>query len=158
MSQVEARLQALGHSVPDVAKPAANYVPFVVVGNLIYVSGQIPMKEGKLPFLGKVGDGVEVETAQQAAQLCGLNIIGAVKGAIGNLDAVTQVVKLGGFVNSTPDFANQPEVINGASDLMVAAFGAEVGAHARAAVSAGALPRNVTVEVDAVVAFDPAKV
>lgn len=151
MSAIDARLAELGIELPGAAAPAANYVPVVQSGSMLFVSGQIPMENGELKFLGKIGQDVDVDHGVAAARLCGLNIIAQVKAACGgDLDRVVRVVKLGGFVNSTDDFTNQPEVINGASDLMVEVFG-DKGRHARAAVSAVALPRNVSVEVEAVV-------
>jgi enamine deaminase RidA (YjgF/YER057c/UK114 family) len=149
--QVDARLAKLDIKVPDAAAPVANYVAYVQTGNLIFVSGQIPIKDGKLQFQGKLGDSLQVEEGQAAARLCAINIIAQVKAACGgDLDRVTRVVKLTGFVNSTGDFTDQPKVVNGASDLMVEVFG-DKGRHSRAAVSAASLPGGVAVEVDAVV-------
>lgn len=148
--EVDARLNDLGISVPEAAAPVANYVGFVRSGNLVFVSGQVPVKDGKFLYQGKVGAEISLEAAQEAAKLCAINIIGQLKAACGgDLDRVQRIVKLGGFVNSVPDFGDQPKVINGASDLMVAVFG-EKGKHSRAAVSAGALPLGVAVEIDAV--------
>jgi enamine deaminase RidA (YjgF/YER057c/UK114 family) len=149
--QVDARLAKLDIKVPDAAAPVANYVAYVQTGNLIFVSGQIPIKDGKLQFQGKLGDSLQVEEGQAAARLCAINIIAQVKAACGgDLDRVTRVVKLTGFVNSTGVFTDQPKVVNGASDLMVEVFG-DKGRHSRAAVSAASLPGGVAVEVDAVV-------
>lgn len=149
--EIDARLAELGIDVPEAAAPVANYVGYVVSGNLVFVSGQVTLKDGKLQHIGKLGDSISVEEGQAAARLCAINIIAQLKAACGgDLDRVQRIVKLGGFVNSTPDFADQPKVINGASDLMVEVFG-DKGRHARAAVSAGALPLGVAVEVDAVV-------
>jgi enamine deaminase RidA (YjgF/YER057c/UK114 family) len=153
MSQVENRLADMGITIGQAAAPAAKYVPFVISGNLIYVSGQIPMEDGQLKFQGKVGADMDRETATEAARLCAINIIAQLKAAVGDLDRITRIVRLGGFVNSTPDFGDQPEVINGASNLMFDAFGEAVGAHSRAAVSAAALPRGVAVEIDAIAEF-----
>lgn len=148
--QVEARLKELGVSIPTPAVPVANYVGFVQAGNLVFVSGQVTLKDGKIEYIGKVGQEFTVEQGKEAAKLCAINIVAQLKAATGgDLDRVKRIVKLGGFVNSTPDFAQQPEVINGASDFMVAVFG-DKGRHARAAVSAGALPRGVAVEIDCV--------
>jgi enamine deaminase RidA (YjgF/YER057c/UK114 family) len=148
--EVDARLNDLGISVPEAAAPVANYVGFVRSGNLVFVSGQVPVKDGKFHYQGKVGAEISLEEAQEAAKLCAINIIGQLKAACGgDLDRVQRIVKLGGFVNSVPEFGDQPKVINGASDLMVAVFG-EKGKHSRAAVSAGALPLGVAVEIDAV--------
>ena len=147
---VEQRLTDMGVKLPKSATPVANYVPFVTSGKLIFVSGQITMLNGELQYLGKVGDALSAEDGYKAARICGINIIAQVKEAcFGDLDRVTQVVKLGGFVNCTPDFTNQPKVINGASDLIAEAFG-EIGKHARFAVGASSLPLGVAVEVDGV--------
>jgi len=148
--KIEARLKELGIELPDATAPAANYIPYVVSGKLIFLSGQITLLNGKIEYIGKIGEEFTVEEGYQAARLCGLNLITQAKAAAGgNLDKIKRVVKLGGFVNAVAGFTNQPEVINGASDLMVEVFG-DNGRHARAAVSAGALPRNVAVEIDGV--------
>jgi len=149
--EVDARLAKLGIDVPQAAAPVANYVGYVQTGNLVFVSGQVPVKDGKFQFQGKLGDGLSVEDGQAAARLCAINVIAQVKAACGgDLDRVKRVVKLTGFVNSTGDFTDQPKVVNGASDLMVEVF-ADKGRHSRAAVSAAALPAGVAVEVEAVV-------
>ena len=147
---VDARLKELGIVVPEAAAPVANYVAYVVTGNLVFVSGQVTVEDGQFKYQGKVGSDYTVEQGQEAARLCAVNIVSQLKAACGgDLDRVQRIVKLGGFVNSGPDFKDQPKVINGASDLMVEVFG-DKGKHARAAVSAGALPVGVAVEVDAV--------
>lgn len=149
--EIDARLEELGIALPEPAAPVANYVAYVKTGNLVFVSGQVPIEGGQFKYVGKLGADVSLEAGQAAARLCGINIIAQLKRALdGDLDRVVRVVKLGGFVNSAPDFAQQPQVINGVSDLMVEVFG-DKGRHARAAVSAGALPAGVSVEVDAVV-------
>jgi enamine deaminase RidA (YjgF/YER057c/UK114 family) len=151
---VDGRLAELGLEIPDPAAPAANYVGHVVTGNLVFVAGQLPIEDGQIVFTGKLGADVSLEDGQTAARLCAINIVAQLKKACGgDLDRVRRIVKLGAFVNSTADFGDQPEVVNGASDLIVAIFG-DKGLHARAAVSAGALPRNVAVEIDAVVEID----
>jgi enamine deaminase RidA (YjgF/YER057c/UK114 family) len=148
--EVDARLAELGIEVPEAAAAVANYVGYVRSGNLVFVSGQVPLVDGAFKFQGKVGAEFSVEEGQEAARICAINIIAQLKAACGgDLDRVRRIVKLGGFVNSTPEFTDQPKVINGASDLMVAVFG-DAGRHSRAAVSAGALPLGVAVEVDAV--------
>jgi enamine deaminase RidA (YjgF/YER057c/UK114 family) len=147
--RIEARLKELGIALPTAAAPAANYVPFVVTGNLVFVSGQLPFENGQLRHKGIVGAGVSVEDAHAAARLCALNLIVQVKAAVGDLDKVARVVKLGGFVASAPTFIDQPKVVNGASDLMVEVFG-EPGRHARAAVGVASLPLGVAVEIDGV--------
>lgn len=151
---IDQRLQELGIILPAAAAPVASYVPVVVQGDLAYVSGQISFVEGEL-VKGRLGDDVSLEEGMAAARGCGLMILAQLKAALGSLDRVERVVKLGGFVNSTPDFTDQPKVINGASDLMLEVFG-EAGKHARAAVGVPALPLGVAVEVDAVVAIKAA--
>ena len=146
---VEARLTALGIELPSAPAPAASYVPAVITGNLLFTAGQIPMKNGERLFIGKVGDTMDVATAQQAARLCALNIVAQVKAAVGDLDRVVRCVKVLGFVNATPDFGDHPKVINGASDLLVEIF-QDKGRHARSAVGAGSLPFGVAVEVEAI--------
>ena len=152
--KIDARLKELGIEIKQPAAPVANYVGFVKTGNLVFVSGQVTLKDGKIQYQGKLGADVSLEDGQAAARICATNIIAQLKAACdGDLDRVRRIVKLGGFVNSTPDFADQPKVINGASDLMVEVFG-DKGKHARAAVSAGALPMQVSVEVDCVAEID----
>ena len=148
---IEARLQQLGIVLPEAAAPVASYVPAVVHGGFAHVSGQLPFIDGKL-VTGRLGEDVSLEAGIDAARACGLMILAQLKAALVPLDKVERVVKLGGFVNSTPDFTDQPKVINGASDLMVAVFG-EKGRHARAAVGVPALPLGAAVEVDAIVAI-----
>jgi len=147
VSAVEDRLAELGLTVPDVAKPVAAYQPAVRDGNLIFTSGQLPMVSGALAATGKVGEGVSPEDAKLLAQTCALNAIAAVKSLIGDLDKVTRVVKVVGFVASDPAFTGQPGVINGASELLGKAF-AEAGIHARSAVGVAVLPLDAPVEVE----------
>lgn len=151
MSQkISARLSELGHTLPAPSNPAANYVPWVRTGSYVHISGQVPQRDGQTQFIGKLGDGLSIEEGQQAAQLCALNIIAHLAAAVeDDLSRVVRCVRLGGFVNATPDFTQQPLVVNGASDLMFEVFG-EKGAHARAAVGVSSLPRGVAVEVDAI--------
>jgi enamine deaminase RidA (YjgF/YER057c/UK114 family) len=147
---IAARLAELGLELPKAASPVANYVPFVVTGKLVFVSGQVPLVDGKPQFVGRLGDTLSVEEGYQAARRCGLNLLAQLSNACGgDLDRVRRVVKLGGFVACTPDFTQTPQVINGASDLMVEVFG-DAGRHARAAVGAPSLPLGVAVEVEAV--------
>lgn len=145
---IENRLTELGITLPEAPAPAANYVPFMQTGNLVFISGQISADEGGL-ITGRLGDGMSVEEGAAAARRCGLALIAQLKAAVGDLDRVTRVVKLTGFVNSTPDFTDQPKVVNGCSDLMVEIFG-DAGRHSRAAVSAAALPLGVAVEIEAI--------
>ena len=150
MSTIENRLSELGITLPEPAAPVANYVAYVVSGNLVFVSGQVTIGPDGIEYQGKVGDDISVDDAVKAARLCAINILSQVKAACGgDLERVRRCVKLGGFVNSTPEFTDHPKVINGASDLMVDVLG-DRGKHARFAVGAGSLPLNVAVEVDAV--------
>ncbi len=147
---VEEKLQALGLTLPAAAAPAANYVPFVQVGSLLFIAGQLPLKDGKQIHPGSVGDTVSVDQAREAAQQSGLNILAQIKAAAGSLDNVKRIVRLGAFVACPATFTQQPEVANGASDLMVAVFG-DKGRHARTAVGTNVLPRGASVEIDAIV-------
>ena len=149
MSSVEARLAKLDIALPEPVAPVANYVPYVVVGNMVFVSGQVSIGPDGL-ITGKVGADLAVEQGIEAARACGVNLIAQLKAACdGDLDRVKQVVKLGGFVNCNGDFTDQPKVVNGASDLMVDVFG-DAGRHARAAVGAPALPLDAAVEIDGI--------
>ena len=151
---IENRLSELGIELPKVAKPLANYLPFVVTGNLVFVSGQLPMWDGELMLTGKLGDNIQLTDGQTAARYCGLNLIAQVKEACyGDLDRVTAAIKLGGFVNSTADFTEQAKVINGASALMFEIF-ENKGKHARSAVSCPSLPLGSSVEIDGVFEFN----
>ena len=147
---VESRLAELGLTVPDVAPPVAAYVPAVRTGSYVYTSGQLPMVGGALQATGKVGGEVTPEDAKALAATCALNAIAAVKSIVGDLDKVVRVVKVVGFVASVPEFTGQPGVINGASELLGAAFG-EAGVHARSAVGVAVLPLDAPVEVEIVV-------
>ncbi len=153
-AEVEAKLAALGLALPAPAAPVAAYVPVVIAGGLAHVSGQVSFVDGAL-FKGRLGEDVTLEDGVRAAQGCGLMILAQLKAALGSFDRVERIVKLGGFVNSTGDFTDQPKVVNGASELMVAVFG-DGGKHARSAVGVPALPLGVAVEVDAIVAVRPA--
>ncbi|WP_313135629.1 RidA family protein [Paracoccus jeotgali] len=145
---IDDRLDELGLTLPPAPAPAANYVPYVRSGNLLFVSGQISANEDGL-ILGRLGEDMETAEGAEAARRCGLALLAQVRAAVGSLDRVRQVVRLGGFVNSTAEFTEQPEVVNGCSDLMAQVFG-DAGRHARAAISANALPRGVAVEIEAV--------
>jgi enamine deaminase RidA (YjgF/YER057c/UK114 family) len=150
VSAPEDRLAELGLSVPDVAKPVATYVPAVQSGDHVFTSGQLPMRGGELMMTGKVGGEVSPEEATECAQQCVLNAIAAVKSVIGDLDRVAQVVKVVAFIASTPDFTGQPQVANGASELLGKVFG-DAGVHARSAVGVPVLPLDSPVEVELVV-------
>ncbi|TCP60051.1 enamine deaminase RidA (YjgF/YER057c/UK114 family) [Rhodovulum bhavnagarense] len=145
----EARLATLGVTLPDAPAPAANYVPYVIAGDLVHVSGQVAMVDGKF-ITGKLGADMDVAAGAAAARACAISLLAQVKAACGgDLDRLVRVVKLTGFVNSTPDFGDQPRVINGASDFLVEALG-DAGRHARSAVSAAALPFGVAVEIEGI--------
>jgi len=147
---IESRLQELGLTLPAQLPPLANYVPYVKVGSLVFISGQIPSWNGKVNYIGKVGRDFSIEDGQKAAHLCALNILAHLKRACEeDWTQVIRCVRLGGFIHSTDDFKEHPQVMNGASDLMVAIFG-EKGHHARLAVGVNALPLGVSVEIEAV--------
>ena len=150
MSVIEARLKELGVSLPTPPMPVASYVPYTVSGNLVFLSGQIPIADGALKYVGKLGVDIPLEAGQAAAQLCAINLLAQLKSACGgDLDRVVRCLRLGVFVNAAPEYRQHPEVANGASDLIAALFG-DAGKHARAAVGVGSLPRGVAVEVDAI--------
>ena len=153
-NDIERALADKGITLPTPAAPAGSYVPVVRSGNLLYIAGQLPMGPDGLQYVGRLGEDISVEDAQKAAELCAVNILAQVKGAAGSLDAIVRIVKLGGFVNSTPAFDAHPKVINGASDLLVAVLG-DKGRHARAAVGVSNLPFGASVEIEAVVEVTP---
>lgn len=148
---VEEKLHQLGITLPPAPAPAANYAPFAMAGGLLFVAGQLPKDDSGLQFAGKLGSGVSIEDGQRAARLCALNILAQAKAALGDLDRIGLCLRLNGFVNSTPDFTDQPTVINGASDLIGEALGA-AGVHSRIAVGCASLPMGAAVEVDGVFA------
>ena len=150
---VEQRLEELGFKLPVVPKPVAEYVPAKHVGDLVYVSGQGPIRDGKPVYIGQVGAEVTREEGYRAAQICVLNCLAAVKAIAGSLDAVKEIVHVRGFVNSTPDFHDQPKVVNGASELLVKALG-DRGRHARAALGTSNLPGNIPVEIEMIIRLD----
>lgn len=152
MSKIETRLAALGLELPPVAMPAGAYVPALITGNLVFTAGQIPLIDGKLMATGKVGAEIDPDHAKQIAARCALNGLAAIKSVLGDLDRVTRVVKVVGFVASTPDFTGQPGVVNGASELLGEVFG-EAGIHARSAVGVAVLPLDAPVEVELIVEF-----
>jgi enamine deaminase RidA (YjgF/YER057c/UK114 family) len=148
--EIAARLIEMGITLPEAAAPAANYVPFVISGNLLYISGQLPLEGGKVAVSGHLGKTVDVAAGQRGAELCAINILAQAKAALGgDLGRIRRVVKLNGFVASAPDFIEQHLVINGASNLIAGVLG-EAGKHARAAVGMAALPLNAAVEIDAI--------
>ncbi len=145
----EQRIAELGIELPTAPSPAGNYVSALQVGNLLYLSGAICLVKGKMTHSGKVGDSCDIEYAQAAARVCALNLLAVAKQELGDLDKIKQVVQLNGFVNAVPGFADSPKVINGASDIMVEILGAR-GRHTRAAVAVTGLPKDSTVEIQAV--------
>jgi enamine deaminase RidA (YjgF/YER057c/UK114 family) len=150
MNKYEQTIAELGLMIPEPTIPVANFVPYVVADNLVYISGQIPLQEGRASFVGKLGREFNVEEGQKAARCCALYVLAHIRHACGgDLGRVVRCIRLGGFINSEPDFTDQPRVMNGASDLIVSAFG-ERGRHARTAVGVSSLPFGVAVEVDAI--------
>ncbi len=150
MSQIEQRIIDLGFLLPETAKPLAAYIPAVQSGNLVFTSGQLPMIAGNLAETGKVGGSVSPERAKELATVCALNALAAVKTVIGDLDKIKRIVKVVGFVSSTPDFSGQPAVVNGVSEFLGEVFG-EKGIHARSAVGVAVLPLDAPVEIELIV-------
>lgn len=153
MANFEQKIQELGLTLPPVAAPAGAYLPAIISGNLVFTAGQIPLVDGKLMATGKIGAELTAEQGKEIAQRCALNAVAAVKSVIGDLDRITRIVKVVGFVASTPDFTAQPTVINGASEFLQEVFG-EIGKHARSAVGVAALPLDAPVEVELIVEFE----
>lgn len=151
---IEQKLAELGVELPQPAAPVASYVPAVEVGGLLYISGQLPFIDSKV-VTGRLGENVSLEQGEAAARACGIMLIAQMKAALGSLDRVERIVKLGAFISSTPEFSAQPKVANGASDLMMQVFG-PAGQHARSAVGVPVLPLGAAVEIDAIVAVRPA--
>jgi len=146
---IEARLRDLGHTLPEATAPLASYVPYVLTGDLLHVSGQIAMADGKV-ITGRLGDTIGIEEAARGAESCALMLLAQVRAATGSLARLDKVVKLTGFVASAPDFFDQPKVVNGGSNLMVAVLGPEVGNHARSSVGVAALPLGAAVEIEGI--------
>jgi enamine deaminase RidA (YjgF/YER057c/UK114 family) len=151
--EIEARLKALSIALPEMASPVANYVSFLHLDRLLFVSGQLPMKDGTVAFTGKVGAGLDLASGQEAARLCAVNILAQAKAALRDLDRIVQLLRLNGYVNAPSDFTEHPKVINGASDLMVEVLGNK-GRHTRIAVGCASLPLDAAVEIDAIFAID----
>ena len=150
---VEQRIRELGFELPAAPKPAGSYIPAKISGKLVFTAGQLPLVDGVLMETGKLGKDIEVERGYELAQRCALNALAAIKGVIGDLDGITDVVKVVGFVASTPDFTMQPKVINGASELLQQILG-DKGVHARSAVGVPVLPLDSPVEVELIVSFE----
>lgn len=151
--EIEARLKALDLALPEAKAAIGSYVPFVHLNGQLLVSGQLPMKDGSIAVTGHLGRDVALEAGQEAARLCALNILAQAKRALGDLDRITQLVRVNGFVSATPEFGEHPKVINGASDLLVDILG-DKGRHTRIAVGCSSLPLNAAVEIDAIFAID----
>jgi enamine deaminase RidA (YjgF/YER057c/UK114 family) len=150
---MEEKFKELGLIIPNMSEPVANYLPYMVHENLVYVSGQPPVADGKVTHKGKVGQSLSIEEGQEAARVCCINIIAALKHAIGgDWNRFDRIIKVGGFVNCGDDFTQHPQVINGASDMLVKIFG-EKGRHARFAVGSNSLPLDIAVEIDAIIAI-----
>jgi enamine deaminase RidA (YjgF/YER057c/UK114 family) len=149
---IEEKLKQLNITLPTPPKPAGSYIPVVISGNLAFVSGQIPMQDGKVLHTGKVPSEKSIEEAQSAAKLCAINLLAQLKANLGSLDKITKILRVSGFVNCTPEFSEQPKIINAASDLFFEIFG-EKGKHSRIAVGVSSLPLNSTVEIDMIVEF-----
>jgi enamine deaminase RidA (YjgF/YER057c/UK114 family) len=149
---IEDKLKQLNITLPTPPKPAGSYIPVVVTGNLAFVSGQIPMQDGRVLYAGKVPSEKSIEEAQAAAKLCAINLLAQLKASLGSLDKITKILRVSGFVNCTPDFAEHPKIINAASDLFFEIFG-EKGKHSRIAIGVANLPLNSTVEIDMTVEF-----
>ena len=149
-SDIENRLAELGVVLPDAPLPAANYVPAVASGGMLYVSGQLPLKDGSVTLTGRLGENVDIEAAREAARLCAINILAQARSALGGLERIGRIVKLTGFVSSAPDFVDHPAVINGASDFLVEVLD-DKGRHARSAIGVAALPFGAAVEVEAII-------
>jgi enamine deaminase RidA (YjgF/YER057c/UK114 family) len=154
MDAIEAKLRDMGYAIPDLTPPVGNYVGAVRTGNLVFVSGHGPFRDGDWHYIGKLGRDMDVDTAREAALLVALNLLASLKAEVGTLDRVKRIVRLFGMVNSAPDFAAQPKVIDGASDLLVELFG-DRGLHSRSAIGMGALPFGISVEIEMVVEVDP---
>lgn len=147
---IDEKLASLNIVLPSPPKPAGSYVPVVITGKLAFVSGQIPIKDGKIEFLGKIPQDLSIEEAQKAAKLCIINALAQLKNELGNLDRVSKIVRVSGFVNSTQEFSEQPKIINAASDLLYEIFGSK-GQHSRIAIGVTSLPLNSCVEIDMIV-------
>jgi enamine deaminase RidA (YjgF/YER057c/UK114 family) len=152
MSQVEDKIKELGYTLPETPKPVAAYIPAVQSGNLVFTAGQIPFVKGTLKYTGTVGRDLSLEQGVECAEICCLNALAAIKGVIGDLDRITQIIKVTGFVQSTDNFYDQAKVMNGASELIGKIFG-EKGKHARCALGTNTLPLNAPVEIDLIVSF-----
>jgi len=150
--KIENKLKELGLSLPEVPKPVAEYIPAKKIGNLVFSSGQGPVKDGKFVYLGKVGGEISLIEGYDAAKICALNCLAAIKSVTGSLDNIEEIIKIKGYVNSSPDFYRQPEVVNGASELIVKIFG-EKGKHTRSALGTSVLPGNIPVELEMIVSI-----
>ncbi len=148
--KIEHKIKELGLILPEAPKPVAEYIPAKKIGNLVFTSGQGPIKDGKFIYVGKIGGGVSLKEGYESAKICAINCLAAIKSVIGSLDKIDEIIKVKGYVNSTSDFYRQPEVVNGASELIVKIFG-EKGKHARSALGTSVLPGNIPVELEMIV-------
>lgn len=148
--KIEHRIKELGLILPEAPKPVAEYIPAKKIGNLVFTSGQGPIKDGKFIYVGKIGGEVSLKEGYESAKICAINCLAAIKSVIGSLDKIDEIIKVKGYVNSTSDFYRQPEVVNGASELIVKIFG-EKGKHARSALGTSVLPGNIPVELEMIV-------
>ena len=148
--KIEHKIKEIGLILPEAPKPVAEYIPAKKIGNLVFTSGQGPIKNGKFIYVGKIGGEVSLEEGYESAKMCAINCLAAIKSVIGSLDEIDEVIKIKGYVNSTPDFYRQPEVVNGASELIVKIFG-EKGKHVRSALGTSVLPGNIPVELEMIV-------
>ena len=146
------KLKEAGVTLPNPPSPAGSYIPVITTGNLAFVSGQIPIQDGKVKFTGKIPNEQTIQNAQEAAKLCIINGLAQLNAFFGTLENITKIIRISGFVNSSPDFTDQPKIINAASDLLFKIFG-DNGKHSRIAISAGSLPLNATIEIDMIVEF-----
>jgi len=148
--KIEHKIKELGMILPEAPKPVAEYIPAKKIGNLVFTSGQGPIKDGKFIYVGKIGGEVSLKEGYESAKICAINCLAAIKSVIGSLDKIDEIIKVKGYVNSTSDFYRQPEVVNGASELIVKIFG-EKGKHARSALGTSVLPGNIPVELEMIV-------
>ena len=150
MNKIETNLKSLGVSLPEAPKPMGNFVPYLIEGSNLYISGQVSIDDTGNIIQGKLGDKIDLAEGQEAARFCAIGLLARARAALGDLDRIEKLVKLGAFVNSTPEFSDHPKVVNGASDFMVEVLGQEKGAHVRFAVGSPSLPSNASVEIEAI--------
>jgi len=155
MTTTKNRIEALGLNIPDASKPLGNFAPYLLDESYLYISGQISIDENGKVIRGKLGEDIGLDTGVEAARCCGIGILARAQAAVGDLDRIAKLIKLGAFVNAVPDFSDHPKVVDGASNLMVEVFGPEIANHVRFAVGSGSLPANAAVEIEAVFRVKP---